>query len=82
LQQQGEGGGSERERHRRGQRERDRERQRERINRFILYVFKRKKREGGREKKVHGTALVSPLKQILVNLALVIKKILKTSPCN
>jgi multisubunit Na+/H+ antiporter MnhC subunit len=51
-----------------------------------LCVFKEGRRERGREKKKkkkgHGTALVSPLKQILVILALVIYKILKTSLCN
>jgi multisubunit Na+/H+ antiporter MnhC subunit len=48
--------------------------------------LKGKKREKGREKKKkkkgQGTALVSPLKQILVILALVICKVLETSPCN
>ena len=54
-----------------------------RINRLTFCVFQRKKRlrerEGGREKKKkrHGTELVSPLKQILVILALVIYKILE-----
>jgi hypothetical protein len=51
-------------------RERDRERGTER------------ERRGGEEqkKKGHSTALVSPLKQILVILTLVIYKILETNP--
>jgi hypothetical protein len=35
-----------------------------------------------KKKKGHGTVLVFPLKQILVILAIVIYKILKTSPYN
>jgi hypothetical protein len=39
-------------------------------------------REREKKKKVHVTVLVSPLKQILAIFALVIYKILETSPCN
>jgi hypothetical protein len=52
--------------------------ERERINRLTSCVFLRKeKSEREKKKKGHGTALASPLKQILVILALVVYKILE-----
>jgi hypothetical protein len=54
----------------------------------ILLCFLLRERGGSSEREEeeegtwHNTALVSLVKQILVILALVIYKIIKTSPCN
>jgi hypothetical protein len=45
-------------------------------------LFKERKEREIEKKKGHGIVLASPLKQILVILALVIYKILETSPYN
>jgi hypothetical protein len=49
----------------------------------MCFLKKEEERGGGeKKKKGHGTALVSPLKQIPIILALVIYKMLEASPCN